>query len=149
MAREGLYYTRANSKLRGPDTGGIQFMPVPPPKNPGCLIFGVKMPHARSGGDVLTCDNLCDSQLLTESDKSWAHPMVVDLNWSSNRQNLQLTNCAWSCNNFQSCETIKRNNHMWVYLSLILSQLGCRMTWKKRNPSDTCSPQWLPLMNES
>ena len=29
-------------------------MPVPPPKNPGCPIFGVGMPHARFGGDALT-----------------------------------------------------------------------------------------------
>ena len=38
----------------GPDTSGAQFMPVPPPKNPGCPIFGVGMPHTRSGGDALT-----------------------------------------------------------------------------------------------
>ena len=28
----------------GPDIGGAQFMPVPPPKNPGCPIFGVACP---------------------------------------------------------------------------------------------------------
>jgi hypothetical protein len=37
----------------GVDIGGPQLMPVPPPKNPGCLDFGVGMPHARSGGDAL------------------------------------------------------------------------------------------------
>ena len=29
-------------------------MSVPPPKNLGCPIFGVGMPHARSGGDAQT-----------------------------------------------------------------------------------------------
>ena len=29
-------------------------MPVLPPKNPGCPIFDVGMPHARSGGDALS-----------------------------------------------------------------------------------------------
>ena len=28
----------------GPDTGGAQFMLVPPPKNPGCPISSVGMP---------------------------------------------------------------------------------------------------------
>ena len=37
----------------GPDTGGAQFMPVPPPKNRGCPILGIGMPHAQSGGDAL------------------------------------------------------------------------------------------------
>ena len=37
----------------GPDTGEAQFMPVPPPKNPGYPIFGVGMPHTRSSGDAL------------------------------------------------------------------------------------------------
>ena len=40
----------------GPDISGAQFMPVLPPKNPGCLIFGVGMPHAQSGGDALNKD---------------------------------------------------------------------------------------------
>ena len=38
----------------GLDIGGAQFMPAPPPKNSGCLIFGVGMPHAQSGGDALS-----------------------------------------------------------------------------------------------
>ena len=29
-------------------------MPVPPPKSPGCPIFGIGMPHAWSGGDALS-----------------------------------------------------------------------------------------------
>ena len=37
----------------GPDIGGAQFMPVPPPKNPGYPIFDIGMPHTRSGGDAL------------------------------------------------------------------------------------------------
>ena len=37
-----------------PDTGGAQFMLVTPSKNPGCPIFGIGMPHARSGGDALS-----------------------------------------------------------------------------------------------
>ena len=37
----------------GPDTGGAQFMLVPPPKNPGYPIFGVDMPHTWFGGDAL------------------------------------------------------------------------------------------------
>ena len=53
MAGEGLYYTRAGSKLWGTRHGGAQLMPVPPPKKPGCFNFGVGMPHARSGGDAL------------------------------------------------------------------------------------------------
>ena len=36
-----------------PDIGGTQFMPVPPPKNPGCPIFGVGMPHGEAAGDAL------------------------------------------------------------------------------------------------
>ena len=36
-----------------PDTGGAQFMSVLPPKNPGCPIFDVGMPHAWTGGDAL------------------------------------------------------------------------------------------------
>jgi hypothetical protein len=42
----------------------------PPPKNPGCPIFGVGMPHAQSVGDALTIDNLCDSQWLIGSNES-------------------------------------------------------------------------------
>ena len=34
----------------GPDIGGAQFMPVPPPKNPGCPIFGIGMPHGEAAG---------------------------------------------------------------------------------------------------
>ena len=41
------------NNYKGPDTGGAQFMPVPPPKNPGCPIFGIGMPHARFVGDAL------------------------------------------------------------------------------------------------
>ena len=37
----------------GPDIGGAQLMPVPPPKNPGCPIFGVGMPHGEAAGDAL------------------------------------------------------------------------------------------------
>ena len=53
---EGKVFTIPGPVLNygGPDTSGAQFMPVLPPKNPGCLIFGVGMPHARFGGDTLT-----------------------------------------------------------------------------------------------
>ena len=48
----------------GPDIGGAQFMPVPPPKNPGCPIFGVGMPHGEAAGDALTLINRCQSEGL-------------------------------------------------------------------------------------
>ena len=40
----------------GPDIGGAQFMPTPPPTNPGCPIFDIGMPHAQSGGDALSME---------------------------------------------------------------------------------------------
>jgi hypothetical protein len=54
MAGEGLYYTRAGSKLggRGANVDGAQLMPVAPPKNPRCPILGVGMPHTRPGGTL-------------------------------------------------------------------------------------------------
>ena len=45
----------------GLDIGGAQFMPVLPLKSLECPIFGVGMPHARSGGDALrpSCIHMC------------------------------------------------------------------------------------------
>ena len=59
----------------GPDIGGAQFMPVPPPKNPGCPIFGVGMPHGEAAGDALTrtkWDNQC-SYVYTYPQDTKAH----------------------------------------------------------------------------
>ena len=56
----------------GPDIGGAQFMPVPPPKNPGCPIFGVGMPYGEAAGDALRC------HILTQISQTVEHyPFIV------------------------------------------------------------------------
>ena len=53
MAGKVFTISRVVLNYGGLDIGGAQFMLVLAPKNPGCPIFGVGMPHAMSGGDAL------------------------------------------------------------------------------------------------